>query len=132
MNPEECKAKGGKVEGEHCILPKLPAKSIRQGRKKNNPFKMWGSYVGMVIGLAFSNIVYIMGDYFKTNYPGCFDDVLGECTSIIVKMTMVFMKNIAIMTHNATIALIIVSAIYAIVGFIIGFAIHYAIRRFRK
>lgn len=49
MNQHQCKAKGGTWKDGKCINnPKPSSKSIKNNY---NPFKMWGSWIGLIIGI---------------------------------------------------------------------------------
>jgi len=80
-------------------------------KKKYNPFKMWGSWVGLVIGISFlffpkdvnSNLI----------IPNYFASIgLGEPLGILFP--------------------IVISIILPLVGFLIGYGIHSLIRKLRK
>ena len=86
-------------------------------KKTYNPFKMWGSYVGAIIGL----ILFIIEISAKGNF------------SFIARL----IENIAILIYEPIrssmgFGLLVIPTIMIIAGFLIGYLIHSLIRGLRR
>lgn len=95
----KCKTGFRKLKGK-CV--KIKKGVFRGSRKSNNPFKLWGSYVGAIL---FMSPFFLIGNIFGGN------------------------TNISLEADFFGLLLFILGA--GIIGFLIGWGIQLLIRRFR-
>lgn len=77
--------------------------------KKYNPFKMWGSWVGAILGIFFASVISL--EFFNKIFSP---------TTMLFNWLPDFISNAR------------VSIIFMIVGFLIGWGIHSLFRHFKK
>lgn len=106
----KCK-KGYKLKGEKCVK-RHGLFSGSSSKKSYNPLKMYGSYIGLVLGGVYGYLA-------LKNYWFDFFDIL-------IKLGM---KNNVIGSGIINYPVAIISQ--AIIGFLVGWGIHSLIRRFR-
>jgi hypothetical protein len=87
-------------------------------KKSYNPFKMWGSYVGLVLFIVLRHPIY----YFNLSCKDCF-------SATVPSLSMLFTDPFGFFTANGY---VIGFFNYAIIGFLIGWGIHSLIRSLRK
>ena len=108
------KCKKGKIKRNgKCILNKK-LRSLK--KKSNNPFKMWGSYVGAVLGVGL-----LFGIRGICNIIAG----VGGCNTFVAFLS-------AETVYSSGLLSTIFLFGYLIVGFLIGWGIHSLIRRFKK
>jgi len=111
----KCK-KGYKAQRGKCVKSSASSKNSRK-KKSNNPFKMWGGYIGAVVG--FLSQFRIWGHETTMDSSKIF---------LISRFKLLSPSNVS--QYNFLTGLDIV--IFVIAGFLIGWGIHSLIRRFRK
>ena len=86
-------------------------------KKKDNPFRMWGSWVGFLIAISYPFKFCFLFGCNKTNF-----------WSILLKINEVNINTILAFLLAIVIYLLIIGGI----GFLIGWGIHSLIRRYKK
>ncbi|MEK6882575.1 MAG: hypothetical protein AABY22_23340 [Nanoarchaeota archaeon] len=98
-------------------------------KKSYNPFKMWGSYAGAILGFLSFPIVFIG----ILSEGRLFAEGGGSNIGIITKI-LIFSPMFSLFDGTDAVFSLFFTMVlwYSIIGFLLGWGIHSLIRRFRR
>tara|TARA_B100000315_G_C14572015_1_gene586071 strand:- start:404 stop:766 length:363 start_codon:yes stop_codon:yes gene_type:complete len=117
---------------------------INEIKKSYNPFKMWGSYVIVIVillGIIFLSLTDCGNNSFLQKFYQLFNIGGPECVggfftlSLILLLPMIVLAFLFLWIFGdslASLSLFLSILTYLVVGFLIGWGIHSLIRRYRN